>query len=71
MIDQAGRKKRPTAAQRPAPIRGLRDMDAVSGLDQHTQRGVEIFALIGAIEGVGEQHDLAAIGRAGRLDVRT
>ena len=70
VVDQAGREKRSAAAQRPASVRGLWNMDAVSGLDQHAQRGVEIFALIGAIEGVGEQHDLAAVGRAGRFDVR-
>ena len=69
MIDQPGREKGSAAAQRPAAIRGLWHVDAVSGLDQHAQRGVEIFALIGAIESVGEQHDFAAIGRADRLDV--
>ena len=44
-------------------------MDAIAARDQHAQRGVEIFALIGAIEGVGEQHDFAAVGRADRLGV--
>ena len=67
LIDQAGRKKRPPAAQRPAAIRGLRQMHAIAALDQHAQRGVEIFALIGAVEGVGEQHDFAAVGRAERF----
>ena len=42
-------------------------MHAIAAFDQHPQRGVEIFALIGAIEGVGKQHDLAPIGRAERF----
>ena len=44
-------------------------MDAVAAFDQHAQRRIEVFALIGAVEGIGEQHDLAAIGRADRLGV--
>ena len=70
VIDQASREKGSAAAQRPAVICGPWNVDAVSGLDQHAQRGVEIFALIGAVEGVGEQHDFAAIGRADRFGVR-
>ena len=38
-------------------------MDAVAALDQHTQRRVEVFAFVTAVEGVGKQHDFAAIGR--------
>ena len=36
-------------------------MHAVSAVDQHAQCRVEIFALVEAIEGIGEQHHLAAI----------
>ncbi len=67
MIDQARREKGAPAAQRPAAIRGPWNVDAISAGDQHAQRGVEVFALVGAIEGVGEQHDLAAVGRAEHL----
>ena len=35
-------------------------MDAVAAFDQHPKRRVEIFPLIGAVESVGEQYDLAA-----------
>src|SRR5712671_6804596 len=35
VINQARRKKRPSAAQRPATIRGLWNVDTVSALDQH------------------------------------
>ena len=69
LIDQAGREKRPPAAQRPAAVGGLREMHAIAACDQHAQRGVEIFALVDAIEGIGEQHDLAAVGRADRLGI--
>ena len=48
-------------------VHGFGHVDAVSRFDQHPQRGVEIFALIGAIESVGEQHDFAAIFRPGGL----
>ena len=41
-------------------------MDTISARDQHAQRGVEIFALIGAVESIGEQHDLAPLRRADR-----
>ncbi len=36
-------------------------MHAISAFDQNTQGGVEILALIGAIERIGEQHDLMAV----------
>ncbi len=35
-------------------------MDPIAGGDQHRERGVDIFALEIAIEGVGEQDDFAA-----------
>ena len=44
-------------------------MNTISAFDQYAQRGVKIFALIGAIERIGEQHDLAAIGRADGVGV--
>ncbi len=43
---------------------GLRQVHAITARHQHTQCGVKIFALIAAIESVGEQHHLAAIFRA-------
>ena len=67
LVDQPRREERPPAAQRAAGIDGLRQMDAIAAFDQHAQRGVEIFAFIGAVESVGEQHDFAAIGRPDRL----
>ena len=36
-------------------------MHAISAFNQDTQGGVEILALIGPVEGIGEQHDLMAI----------
>ena len=39
----------------------LRQMHAVAGGLEHRERGVEILALEIAVEGVGEQHDLAAV----------
>ena len=44
-------------------------MHAISAFNQNTQGGVEIFALIGAVEGIGEQHDLVAMCRAEDLSV--
>ena len=41
-------------------------MHAVAGARQHGQSRVEIFALKGAIERIGEQHDLASGFRADR-----
>jgi hypothetical protein len=69
VVDQTRGEKRPPAAQRPTAIRGLWDVHAVSAFDQHTQRGVEIFALVGTVEGVDKQHDFTAIGCADRVDV--
>ncbi len=39
-------------------------MHPVAALDQHAQRRIEILALIGAIESVGKQHDLAPAFRS-------
>ncbi len=64
MIDQPCREEGPPAAQRPAMVRGLWNVDAISAGDQNAQRGVEVFALVGAVEGVGEQHDLVSAGGA-------
>ena len=64
LIDKPGRKERAPAAQRPSVIHWPRDMDAITTLDQHAQRGVEIFPLIGAIESICEQHDFAAVFRS-------
>ena len=44
-------------------------MHAISAFNQNPQGGVEIFALIDAVEGVGEQHDLMAICGAEDLGV--
>jgi hypothetical protein len=44
-------------------------VDTVSAFDQHAQRGVEIFTLIDAVEGVGKQHDFAAVGWTDGVDV--
>src|SRR6185437_12924884 len=68
-VNEARREKGPPAAQRPAVIQGPWDVDAVSALDQHAYRGIEIFALIGAVEGVGKQHDFATVGWADGVDV--
>ena len=40
------------------PLDGLRQMHAITAGRKHAQRGVEILALIDAIERVGEQNDL-------------
>ena len=61
VVDKTGRQKRPPAAERPAALGGCWHMHAVSAVDQHAQCRVEIFALVEAIEGIGEQHHLAAI----------
>jgi hypothetical protein len=45
-------------------------MNAIAAFDKHAQRGVEIFAFIGTIEGIGEQHDLAAVLGAERDTAR-
>jgi hypothetical protein len=42
-------------------------MDAIAALDQHAQRGLEIFALIGTVERVGKQDDFAAVFRPGGI----
>ena len=44
-------------------------MHAIAACDEHAQRGVEILALVSAVEGVGEQHDLMAVGRADDLGI--
>src|SRR5436305_4310431 len=44
-------------------------MDPVTSGDQHAERGLEVFALKGAVESVDEQHDLASIRRADSLAV--
>jgi hypothetical protein len=51
------------SARNTAGGRGRRswNMHAISAFNQNAQGGVEILALIDAVEGVGEQHDLMAI----------
>ncbi|GMO16202.1 hypothetical protein BwSH20_64490 [Bradyrhizobium ottawaense] len=39
-------------------------MHAIAAGREHAERGVEVLALIDAVEGIGEQHDLAAGLRA-------
>ena len=69
LFDQTGREECPPATQRTGAVDGPRNMNAISAFDQHPQGGVEILALIGAVEGIGEQHDLMAIGGAEDLRV--
>jgi len=45
-------------------------VNAVSAFGQHADRGVEVFPLVAAIEGIGEQDDLAAINRPDGLGAR-
>ena len=70
LIDQAGGEKRSAAAHRPVAVGRPWHMNAVSALDQHPQRSLEIFPLVGAIEGVGEQRDLPAALRTKYLGPR-
>src|SRR5205807_6851776 len=59
----------PSATQWTGAVDRARNVDAIPTLDQYPQGGVEILALIGAVEGIGEQHDLMAIGGAEDLRV--
>src|SRR5690348_11997425 len=52
LVDETGRKEGASAAERTAATRGLRDMHAIAALDQHAQRSIEVFALVGAIKSV-------------------
>src|SRR5580704_2434214 len=69
LIDETRREEGAPAAEWTASAGRLRHMDAIAAFDQYAQRGVEILALVIAVEGVGEQHDLAAVGRAEGLGV--
>ena len=59
-IHRADRQEGAPTAQRPlVAVDRQRRMHMVAGGDQHAERRVEILALEIAVEGVGEQHDLA------------
>ena len=61
MIDQARREESASATQRTALVGRPRNVHAVSAGDQNFKRGVEVFALISAVEGVSEQHHFMPI----------
>ena len=67
VVHKSRGEKGAAAAQRTFCIGRVRQMHAITAFDQHAQRGVEVFALIGAIESVGEQHHFAAVSRAERF----
>ena len=69
LFDQAGGEECPPATQRTGAVDRSWNMHAISAFNQHTQRGVEILALVGAVEGIGEQHDLMAIRGPENLSV--
>ncbi len=60
LIDFADGQKSPAAAQRAAAVGRHRKMDLIASRAQHRDRRVEILALEIAIEGVGEEDDVAA-----------
>src|SRR6202021_3180669 len=64
VIDKACGEESAPATQRTALIGWPRNVHAVSAGDQHLERGVEIFALVSAVEGVSEQNDFMPIRSA-------
>ena len=68
LVDQPNRKKCAAAAERARfLIDRCRNMHAITGGLQHRQGGVEILTLEIAVEGIGEENDLARC--SGRLAV--
>ena len=65
LVDLADRQEGAAAAERALrAVRGLRDVHRVAGGAQHRHGGVEVLALEVAVEGVGEQDDLAPLSSA-------
>ena len=64
LIDPADRQERAAAAERALrAVGGLCDVHRIAGCSQNRDGGVEVLALEIAVEGIGEEHDLAAILR--------
>src|SRR3984885_8799311 len=61
MIDETRREEGSPATQGTAIVQRLRDMHAVSAGDQHLECGLEIFALVSAVEGISKQNDFMPI----------
>ena len=65
LVDAAHGEESAAAAQRPrAAVGGGRDLDAVAAGAQHRERGAQVFRLEVAVEGVGEEDDVA-VGSVG------
>src|SRR5579872_3797268 len=60
VIDEAGGQESAAATERLAAAQRLGNMHAIATRDQHAKGCIEIFALKSAVEGICEQHDLAA-----------
>ena len=57
------RNVRPQQSGRDEPSAGCGEMHAVAGGGQHGERSLEVLRLEIAVEGVGEEHDLAVAVR--------